>query len=340
MKLYTDTSLVPEGKKPVFLLWPLLGIAETDPQDPDHGRFAGYLACGKSMHTLCSNPAEADVFVLPSEFLAEQASAEKTRRFAELAVTQGKKLIVFFNSDFSDPIPFENAEIFRTTSLRSKRSRTEHGFPGWSNDFAKYSAGKIKSLKKPEKPRIGYCGYVDYENFSQRIRYGLAKGSKEEMYRAGPEIRGAAVRSLRKENRIETDFLIRNGFWAAGIADKNAARSEYAQNMMASPYALVARGAGNFSYRLYEVLSCGRIPVFIDTDCILPFDEFLDWKKYLLWIDYADRNRIAEKLLDFHAALSPGDFEEMQLNARRLYEEWIRPEAFFGKIETYFIPKP
>jgi hypothetical protein len=144
------------------------------------------------------------------------------------------------------------------------------------------------------------------------------------------------VRRLQKDSRIETDFIIRGGFWAAGISDKHAARKVYIENILASPYALVARGAGNFSYRLYEVLSCGRIPVFIDTDCVLPFDEFIDWHSYGVWLDSSAVNDLPERLLAFHQQISPAEFELQQLRCRKLYEDYIRPEAFFRAIALYF----
>jgi len=49
------------------------------------------------------------------------------------------------------------------------------------------------------------------------------------------------------------------------------------------------------SYRLYEALCCGRIPVFIDTDCVLPYDFMIDWKKYFVWVDQSELPLIAEK---------------------------------------------
>lgn len=336
MKLFTRTEIIPEGKQPVFLLWPYLGIAETNSSDPDYGRFENYLRDGKSIHTLVQEPEESDAFLFPYEYIPAVELDEPTCAFLDLSEKLGKRLVVFYNSDFADPLMFSGAEVFRTTAFCSERKPSEHGFPGWSVDFATYTGGTITPLKKTGKPKISYCGYIDYRNFSEQVRYAINKRKKPLMYRYGTELRGAAVRVLQKNKNIETDFILRNGFWAAGETDKNEARRVYAQNMIASPYALVARGAGNFSYRLYEVLSCGRIPVFIDTDSVLPFDEFIDWKKELVWINAQDRNRIADILLDVHASLSPGDFEVKQLRPRQLYEDWIRPEAFFREISRYF----
>lgn len=335
MRLYTRPELIPEGRKPCFMLWPLLGIKEEDTTDPDYGRFEEYLREGKNILSFSSSANGADAVVLPFDYTPEEKFRPSMLILAEEAKAAGKPLFVFYNSDFAHAIDLPNAEIFRTTVLRGKRLENEHGFPGWSVDFLKYNDNTFAPLKKSDRPRISYCGYVDYTSTFDGLRYKLRSRNKEEMYRVGPELRGKAVRTLKADPRIETDFIIRNGFWAAGEADKNNARRVYAQNILQSPYALVTRGAGNFSYRLYEVLSAGRIPVYIHSGGVLPFDEFIDWKKYLVWIEDTEVHHIADRLAAFHSAISPTEFEEQQQACRKLYEEWMRPQAFFANISRY-----
>jgi hypothetical protein len=142
-------------------------------------------------------------------------------------------------------------------------------------------------------------------------------------------LRGLAVRTLKLDPRVKMNFIRRKGF--SGGCDE-ATRREYLFNMVESDYALVIRGAGNFSYRLYEVMSCGRIPVFIDTDCVLPFDGILDWKKYCVWVDASDVVTLGDKILEFHEKISATEFEEMQLSIRRIYEEWLCPTGYFKNI--------
>ena len=56
------------------------------------------------------------------------------------------------------------------------------------------------------------------------------------------------------------------------------------QNISDTDYTICIRGTGNFSQRLYEVLAFGRIPIFIDTDSILPYDEIINWRDYCVWV--------------------------------------------------------
>lgn len=107
-------------------------------------------------------------------------------------------------------------------------------------------------------------------------------------------------------------------------------RQEYFQNMIDSDYILCCSGYENYSIRLYETLSCGRIPVFINTDCVLPYDFAIDWKKYCVWVDRSELSLIGEKILDFHNNLSTQEFIDLQHECRQFWEKWISPEGFFS----------
>jgi hypothetical protein len=112
--------------------------------------------------------------------------------------------------------------------------------------------------------------------------------------------------------------------------DVSRSQLEFLQNLLESDYVLCARGYGNFSHRLYEALACGRIPLFIDTDCVLPFDFAIDWKRFCVWVDQTDLRSVADRVAEFHASISGEEFEELQVACRRLWEEWLSPEAFFA----------
>jgi hypothetical protein len=105
--------------------------------------------------------------------------------------------------------------------------------------------------------------------------------------------------------------------------------------MMDSDYVLCSRGFGNYSYRLYESLACGRIPVFVDTDCVLPYDFVIDWKRYCVWVDQSDLDSIPDRVAEFHDDLSPQQFEDLQLECRRLWEKWLAPEGFFAQFARH-----
>lgn len=106
--------------------------------------------------------------------------------------------------------------------------------------------------------------------------------------------------------------------------------------MLTSDYIVCLRGTGNFSARLYETLAMGRIPIFIDTDCILPYDRSINWKDYCVWVDANELSSLPEKVLEFHGNLSEADFLEHQKCCRALWEERLSFSGFFKHFPEHF----
>lgn len=322
LKLFTDKEYLPKDQRHVVLLDPFWGNIPEPAGDKDSGRFDAYCQTGKDFFSLV--PIEdADAALLPGEWRTGSPEAVK---LAEKATKYGKKVIIFFNSDSVEPIPIENTVIFRTSFYRSARRPNEFAMPGWSADFLhRYLDGKLPVRKKGPVPVVGYTGYIDYSNQFERLKKFTRNLVRFRRKHIGEHLRGTAVRALQQNPRVSTNFIIRSGFLGECQQDL---RLEYVLNIVDCDYALVARGGGNFSYRLYEVLSCGRIPVFIDTDCVLPFDHLIDWRKYCVWVESKDIESIGDKVADFHARISDEDFRELQMSIRRMYEEWISPVGF------------
>lgn len=332
LKIFADKSLLPAKDCYVVLLYPFWGAIPEPQGDKDVGRFDDYCQLGGNFFSPVSSLSEADVAILPFEWKPNSKThVALARRLAEDAENFGKRLIVFFNNDSDENIPIENSTIFRTSFYRSTRKSNEFAVPGWSVDFLlRYFGGKLRIREKGVSPVIGYCGYVDYDhtNLKSKLGYALRLISGRKPTFAA-SLRGYIVRTLLSDKRVKMNFVFRKGF---GGYCNDGMRHEYVKNMVEADYALVTRGAGNFSYRLYEVLSCGRIPAFIDTDCVLPFDQLIDWKKYGVWVDAKDIESIGDKLAEFHDNISDNYFRDLQCLIRQLYEKWISPVGFHSNL--------
>jgi hypothetical protein len=86
---------------------------------------------------------------------------------------------------------------------------------------------------------------------------------------------------MEKDPRIKTDFVGRGSVELQPGVGGNQ-RQEFLDNLLRNPYALCVRGADNYSWRLYEALSLGKIPVLIDTGCLLPMEDEIDWDNFIL----------------------------------------------------------
>jgi hypothetical protein len=341
LRIFTDRRFLDPGRVPVTMLAPLWGLPEEDPALPFHGRFDAWARGGGQC--IEASPIEScDAVVYPQEWRSGQRDAGELGRLARVV---RKPLLVFFNSDSQEPIPLEGALVFRTSFRRSTRQPWEMAIPGWCEDFLeRYAGGQISLRAKGLQPVASYCGYGQNQpHWARRAWQWLRRGGAAAPMHPGQVVRGAALRSLERCDRVRTHFLIRREFWGgaskAGALDPELARrarEEYVQNLFDGDYGLCARGGGNFSYRLYETLCCGRIPLFIDTDCVLPWDGFVDWGEHCVWVDESQAGEAGAILADFHARISPDDFAERQRRCRRLWEEWIRPEAFFFRMRDEF----
>jgi hypothetical protein len=339
LRLYSDRSYVPEGTPHAVALYPFWGKNPEDPADPNAGRFDGYAAQGASFLSLTSLE-DADAAVFPRDWSSLSGADETAagEEFIARAHDAGKPTVVFFGSDSDERLPYQGAVVFQTSLYRSRRRPNEFALPAWSEDFLeRYLDRELPLRQKGPKPIVGFCGLAPRMRFSRLRRRALRSGAA-----TNSSVRTLALAALAREPAVESNVILRaqflGGALAGGSFDAAAlqrARGEYVRNMVESDYVLCARGAGNFSYRLYETLSCGRIPVFVDTDCVLPYDFLLDWRDYCVWIDARDVDQVGRRVAEFHERLGADEFVELQRSCRRLWEEYVRPEGFFRNFHRH-----
>jgi len=347
LRLYSDRKYLTPGKKHIVMLYPFWGPNEENPHDPTKGRFDRYASGGGKFFEM-SSLDKSDIVVAPGEWEGKGKS-QNIVELGSVAHQYNKPIAIFFNSDSDERIDVFNAYVFRTSLYASTRRKREFAVPGWSEDLLeKYSSGKIVLREKKPRPVVGYCGYskLSVQRLKRLIVFAEFVISGHGMSRsydyAG--LRRRALNRLEADPYVETNFIVRKRFWGGAVVKgryraelARVVRREFVENILNSDYILCSRGAGNFSYRLYETLSCGRIPVFIDTDCVLPYDHLIDWRKYCVWVDEHGVDHIASSVRRFHDSLSPGQFEELQCKCRQLWEEWISPEGFFANFHRHLM---
>lgn len=361
LKIFADRRYLPKGTGHVVMLYPFWGKCPEDPKAPESGRFDGYMEIGHSCFEM-TQLTEADLTVLPAaweEVLRDHSATDLAIQFSDQMREAGKQVVVFFCSDSDEDVGIENAVVFRTSLYRAQRKPNEFSLPAWSEDFvARYLENRVPIRRKHGKPVVGFCGFAAPLRvpIKRKIRDLVGKGlclsgireKKQSPSSIGQRIRSNAMRYLIQSPEVETNFIVRDRFLGGVISPdgsqdlemKRKMRQEYVRNMLESDYILCARGKGNFSYRLYETLSCGRIPIIVDTDCVFPFDFAVEWKNYGVWVDERDLPSIADKVTEFHANLSPKDFMDLQYGCRKLWEEWLSPQGFFASFYRHFQEAP
>lgn len=200
--------------------------------------------------------------------------------------------------------------------------------------------------EKPLKPTVGFCGFSTNNFLKDSLKFLLHKTEKSLInrkiprYHIGHVFRKLSLSLLSNSPLVHHNFIIRDESFFQKTKSDSALRKkqkyEFTQNMLNSDYIFCCRGSGNYSLRFYESLSCGRIPVFLNTDCVLPYDFEIDWKKYCVWIEESELPLIAEKVAEFHENLSPQEFIDLQYSCRKIWEKWISPEGFFANLYRHF----
>lgn len=349
LRIHASRAYLPAGEPHVTMLYPFWGRARVDVPRPDFAD--GYLEHGTEYFEL-AELRDADVAVFPQDWKrgvlrTPDTLLERAHAFAGEARAAGKPYLFFSIGDSPDPIPVEGALVVRASLHASRRTPLEHALPGFHEDLVEHTGGKLVLRERRDRAVVGFCGVAlapnpprDAISRARRAASALKRPVVERLGRPLPEdvwVRRRALDALARQDAVDTNVVVRagggGGAWAQPEFDHAVwprARREFVDNMVGSDYVLCARGAGNFSYRLYETLCLGRIPVFVDTDCVLPYDFLVDWRDYCVWIDRTDIPRIGEKVAEFHDGLDADAFAGLQRACRRLWEEYLRPEGFFA----------
>ena len=343
VKLYVNPAHVDPTLSHTFLLYPFWGA---------QAKKTEHYATTRTKHTasaddfaLVSTPAEADYILMahPYPRLLRFRPDLIAPIIAE-AEAHGKPLLIDDAGDHASDISYKNCVIIRIDTYRATHTSQEIIMPVPCEDLLEtYCGGVLQPRPKKDIPSVGFVGWGAL-SLKQRTRSFIKEIPTRLMslfipryrvYEKGVFWRERAVRALIGHPRIETKFIIRSsysGHISTAKGDAKQSRQEFVDNLLDADYALIVRGDANAATRFYEALSLGRIPLFLDTECVLPLEHHINYRDFCLFVDYADLPNIADVLADFHASITSAQFLAMQQQARNAFETYLRPDAFSRKL--------
>ncbi|MEK7109348.1 MAG: exostosin family protein [Patescibacteria group bacterium] len=275
---------------------------------------------------------------------------------AQTAKGAGLPLFVDGMGDGETPLGIDNACIMRYGGYRTLKEELGRNrlpvhlrfespniriqVPTQVDDLLMRCQGGVFSVrhKGEEKPVVSFAGMVK-TTFKNTVHQRLnelplyLRGILDDRYFAmsnGIFLRSKALRILERSKRLVCKF---EGQFFSPLSPRRSHdemktfRRGFVETILESDYCIDVRGYGNASYRLYEILSLGRIPVIIDTERHFPFSDVVDWRKFSLIVDFRDIKRLPDIIADFHASISPEEFETMQREARAAYINCFRIDA-------------
>ena len=283
-----------------------------------------------------------------------EAVTTHTRALHRIAQSRGLPFILLFSGDRShEDAPFADAFVLREAMYASRRGPQDFCMPGFSEDLAmQIDAGLpgaredgIVLREKSEVPTVGFCGLVPSPKLGDLAADAVFLAEMARRFRRveptphyGERLRRKALHVLGASRDVDHNFIIREEsvFFGRGPHDRVQMRAEYIQNMVDSDYVLCCRGSGNYSFRLYETLSMGRIPIIIDTDNVYPCAESIDWTDLGVFCrarDIPDLPALVRQHYDRHG---DAEFKALQVRNRRIWRDRITPYGFFATFAETF----
>ncbi len=114
-------------------------------------------------------------------------------------------------------------------------------------------------------------------------------------------------------------------FFGASSEEIEKHKRRYADIVRDSKFVICPRGGGLSSFRLFETMSAGRVPVIVSDEWVPPVGP--DWSKSAIRVPEANVSEIPA-LLEAAEALFP----EMAQEARRQWEGWFSPTVLFHRM--------
>jgi hypothetical protein len=343
LKIFSDLSLLKNGEEPVSMLYPFLRTNPEKLMNIMPNQYIAYSKVCENFFNFCPlEKSEIAVFPIPWEQVVfDKRKFGLFETFYDKVQNYGIPVVIFFLSDSDKPIPIKNTIIFRTSLNQSTRKKNEFALPAWEeNIIENYFSGNLQVRKKEKKPTLGFTGYAPEHSYLRDI-YNWAEsflGFKKPNKGSFSNIRSEALKVFLKSDLTRNQFILRDVFWGtqADASKRKKEKEEFIANMIDSDYILCARGGGNFSFRFYETLSCGRIPLFINTDCVLPYDFEIDYKNYCVWIEEHELYQADKILHTFHENISDENFISLQRNCRMVWQKYLSTEGFFANFHKHF----
>ena len=343
LEIWINEDLLIPDARPVPLLMHL-SPPDTNPQLQFWNLLRDKLPELVKIHRF-TNLADAGKIVVTPHFMSNYYILKKERelnKFRRKVLSSKRTLVTFANCLECQPYP---GEIFFASATYRDKKEKSIPIPPWIFDL-----GEKVNMPKSSIPTVGFVGNVEYPSRinSLILRYikfsdsminwmagslfvnrNLNLGRRRLIARL---VRQKIINEVRKAKNLKSSLIERKGdFFSLPLEEKNRQRAEYIENIENNAYTLAMRGDDNGCYHLGEVMSAGRIPVFIDTNKSLPELRGMKWEDFCVVVPFSEVHRIGDYIQTFHDQLSDEDFAEVCRKSRAAFDQLL-PHNFVIKI--------
>ena len=262
----------------------------------------------KQYYTLVDSPEQCDCVMLPYNIWSlKRKEPQLLHEMLSDAHNTGKPVLIDAFGDTMDILDIPNSIVLRFAQYKRRLKQNDIIIPAYIEDLLQeYRSGSHSLRSKGDRAMVGFVGWGNMS-------------FKEALCR------------LQNSQDIETEFIIRgsySGNTKTAQGDPAVLREQFISNIENTDYTLCQKGDSNQSTRFYEVLSMGRIPLVIDTECVFPLEDKINYKDFSIFIDHTDIKKAGEIVAQKHAAISGEEFLSMQQKAREVFENYLRIDVF------------
>lgn len=100
-------------------------------------------------------------------------------------------------------------------------------------------------------------------------------------------------------------------------------QTEFEIGLASSVFGLAPRGYGRTSFRLYEAMQLGAIPVYIYDEPWLPFSDELHWPAFCVMCPESELSQLPDRLRN----MTQAEISRLQDNLERIYPDYFTFEA-------------
>lgn len=255
---------------------------------------------------LTDDPEKADWIIFPLEFCHFIAHFGYARlrdflnKLQHFQSYEGKH--VFYESgDLDNPLGIESV-VFKTSLSCSRRDPNAQAFPYPAHDFVRETAPGLDFSKI--RHEVSFTGSIQHQ-----VRIPLMRSLVSE-----PGL-DAFVETPR-----ESDVTKSSWYYLPEGESKRSMEARYVQSLVRSLAVMSPRGIGHVCFRFYEAMCMGRIPVLVDDDGCLPFEDEINYESFSLRIPESRAHKAGSIIKKWLQSKTPEQLKLMCLLAREIWE--------------------
>lgn len=121
-------------------------------------------------------------------------------------------------------------------------------------------------------------------------------------------------------------YEISAGNWSSSVPMENF--NNFIDITCSSKFSFAPRGYGKSSFRLYEIMQLGSVPVYVSNEHYLPWMDELDWNDFCVPVNEDEIEEIDSIL----KSISDVEYNKLLENGKKVYEEYFTLEGMFKNV--------